>query len=175
MHFYYSRTNLDGDVLAQGVIETPRTESYGDLSECAVSKEANGRAIIWSFAKSPRAKHNSTELILIYYNFQENRLEIRAHMVDESGLNVDTITHSFYWKDAAYYLDCEDEYCKFRVLDLQNLTCRDAKIGLPVDTDENCEPFLLGDGTFLISTFVEGFRVWCFDKNVQLFKLKYRS
>ena len=95
MRFYYSRTNLDGDVLAQGVIETPSLESYHDCSQYVVPKEANGRAVIWSFA-SPRGVRNFSELMLICYNFQENRLEIRAHMVDGLGMNINTASHLFY-------------------------------------------------------------------------------
>ena len=171
MHFYYSRTNLDGDVLAQGVIETPSLESYDNCSEYAVPKEANGRAVIWSFA-SPRGVRNFSELMLICYNFQENCLEIRAHMVDGLGMNINTASHLFYWKDAAYYLDYKDECCNFRVVDLQDLTCREAKMDLPISTEdlhtEMCEPLLFGDETFFITTLFLGFSVWCFDKNVQM-------
>ena len=166
LHFYYSRTNLDGGVLAQGVIEIPNIKSYHDLSCYAIPKESNRRAVIWSIAKWP---HNSTELMLIYYNFQENRLEIQAHRVDGLGMRIDT-TSLFYWKDVVYYADYGDKCCNLGILDLQDLTCRKAKIGLlPFNTDENGAISLLGDGTFLIATFRLGFRVWCFDKNVQLF------
>ena len=165
LHFHYSRTNLDGGVLAQGVIEIPSIENYHDLSRYAVPKEANGRAVIWSIAKRP---HNFTELMLIYYNFQENRLEIQAHTVDGLGMRIDTPS-LFYWKDVVYYADYGDKCCNLGILDLQDLTCRKAKIGLPFLTDKDGAISLVGDGTFLIATFPLGFRVWCFDKNVQLF------
>ena len=66
---YYSRTYLDGDVLAQGVIEIPNIEIHYKCSGCAVLKEANGRAVLWSFAMSPRGVRNFSELMLICYNF----------------------------------------------------------------------------------------------------------
>ena len=175
MHFYYSRTKLDGDVLAQGVIETPSLGYYHDCSEYSVPKEANGRAVIWSFAKNQRGLRNYSELMVIYYNFQENRLEIREHMVDGLGMNLNTTSHLFYWKDAAYSLNYDHEQCVLRVVDLQFLTCREAKMGIPNSSwdlridDMDFEPLLFGDETFFITAFGLGFFVWCFDKNIQLF------
>ena len=177
MHFYYSRFNLDGDVLAQGVIKTPSLESYHDCAEYAVPKEANGRAVIWSLAKSPREMRNFSEIMLICYNFQKNCFEIRAGMVDGLGMTIHSTSHLFYWKDAAYYLDYEPGSCfnTIRVVDLQELTCRDAKMDTPTSTSDMLvhhwehEPLLFGDETFLIITFGPGFAVWCFNRNVQLF------
>ena len=180
MQYCYSRTNLDGDGLAQGVIEIPSLKTYHDCSFYAVPTEANGRAVIWSLAKPPREVRNFSELLLICYNFQENRLEIRAQMVDglgRGGMNINTTSHLFYWKDAAYYLDHESGSCfsNFRVVDLQELTCSDAKMDIPTSTSDmhvhhwEHGPLLFGDETFLITTFGPCLGVWCFDRNVQLF------
>ena len=176
MHFYFSRTNLDGDVLAQGVIETPSIESFSRKDfQPAVPKEYDERAVIWSFTESPRGVRNFSELVLICYNFQENRLEVRTQMVDGLGRNTDTTSHLFYWKDTAYYLDYGNRRFNIRVVDLQELTCREAKVDIPQSTlDLHYEawynPLLFGDEIFFITTFSQGFGVWCFDKNVQLFK-----
>ena len=175
MDFYFRRTNLDGDVLAQGVIVTPSIESFSRKDfQPAVPKEYDGRAVIWSFTESPRGVRNFSELILICYNFQENRLELRVQMVDGLGRNTNTKSHLFYWKDTAYYLDYGDERFNIRVVDLQELTCREAKVDIPYSTLDlryvgGYNPLLFGDETFFITTFGQGFGVWCFDKNVQLF------
>ena len=175
MHFHYSRTKLDGDVLAQGVIETPSIGYNYDCSEYGVPKEANGPAVIWSLAKSPRGSRDFSELMVIYYNFQENRLEIREHMVDGLGMNLDTTSHFFYWKDAAYYVNYDDDQSSLKVVDLHSLTCRKVKMGIPSAISDlridgwNFVPLLFGDETFFIITSGSGFFVCCFDKNVQLF------
>ena len=171
MHCYYSRTNLDGDVLAQGVIDIPNIGIHHGCSGYAVPKEANGRAVLWSFDVSPRRVRNFTELMLICYNFQENRLEIRVQMVDGLDVNMITTSHLFHWKDAAYYLDYKDKRCNVKVVDLQDMTCREAKMDVPMDLridDRDYEVLLFGDETFFITTFGLGFGVWCFDKNVQM-------
>ena len=175
MQFHYTRTNLDGDVLAQGVTETPRLERDRQFFNSAVPKEVNGRAVIWAYAMSPQGVHDFSGLILIYYNFQEHRLEYRAHTINGLNQNSNTRSQLFCWKDTAYYLEDEDERCRFKVIDLRASTCREAMMTIPISTsnlrlreDGRHEPLLFGDETFFITTFSPGFGVWCFDKNVQL-------
>ena len=123
---------------------------------------------------SPRGVRNFSELILICYNSQENRLELRVQMVDGLGRNTNTKSHLFCWKDTTYYLDYGNERFNIRVVDLQELTCREAKVDIPYSTldlfyEAGYNPLLFGDEIFFITTFSKGFGVWCFDKNVQLF------
>ena len=54
-------------------------------------------------------------------------------MVDGLGMNMNTTSHLFSWKDAAYYLDYKGERCNFNVVDLQDMTCREAKMDVPMD------------------------------------------
>ena len=170
MRFCFSRTNLDGDVLAQGDIETPSISgSYSECCECLVPKEANGRAVIWSFNEGG----SSSELMLIGYNFQESCLEIRSHKVDGLGKSIDIGSKGFYWKDVVYYLDHEKEPCILKVVDLQELTCRDAKVDIPTSTKDlrtskEFPRYLFGDETFVIAIIGPVTYIWCFDKNVQM-------
>ena len=174
MHYYYCRTNLDGDVLAQGHIQAPTMEPpYQHCSVRTVPKEANGRAVIWWFAKARTGERNLFELMLICYDFHQDRLQVCTKVVSGLGIDIDTTSNLFYWKDVAYYLHHEDGDCSLRVVDLQKSTCREAKMHVPISTPQfnlysNLQAYLFGDDTFLIAVFNHGFRVWCFDKNVQM-------
>ena len=88
-HLHYSRTNLDGNILAQGVIQIPHTRGYDCVSYDTALKEANGQAVIWSFHKC-HVEDDVSELILICYNFRDDSLEVRTQMV--SGLRKNTGT-----------------------------------------------------------------------------------
>ena len=191
-HFHYIRTSLDGNVLAQGVVQVD-LKDYRDCSEGenldhgSVPKETNGQAVIWFCAKPQPECRDSSELMLVCYNFQEDRLEVRKQVI--TGLHLkprDPRSTSspperspfFYWKDVAYFLDWDDERRYLSVVDLQDSTCREAKMGVPRDVPAFVQDLveesimsmaLFGDETFLVAFFDGGFCVWCFDANIQLF------
>lgn len=178
-HFHYTRTSLDGALLAQDVLEIASTEYYYDCSNDTVSEEANGQAVIWSFSKRQCDWNNGSELMLICYNFRENRLELRTQKVARLRMtDSELISSVFFWKDAAYFVVGTPDVPELRVIDLQDSPCSEAKMGFVVNTpmfipqvEKQNEPdmFLLGDETFLVSVFTQGFTVWCFDANVQIF------
>ena len=173
-HFYCIRTSLDGNVVTESSIEVPDLEDYASCSTVSakVLKEANGQAVIWSFA------NDISTLMLICYNFREDRLELRERMVTHFDSNCTDMMYSleFHWKEAGYFLGYENGYNDLMVidLDLENSTCSNAKMGFPIDDPiqkETSGPMDLrfGDETFLICVSPEDFCVWCFDANVQLF------
>ena len=174
MRFYYTHTNLAGDVLSQGVIEICNPICDYDLVRYAVPREANGRAVIWAFGKDPPEVRDSFELTLVCYNFHQNRLEFRAHVVSGLSMNIHEKSDMFFWKDAAYYVD---KRRGLRVINLQDSTCSELKMFITLSTEDfdlhlqakdPLEACLFGDETFLISVFKPGFFVRCFDANVQI-------
>ena len=188
IHFHYIRTSLDGIVLAQGVIPAD-LKDYRDSSEGYVPKEANGQALIWSFVKSQPESGDSSELMLVCYDFRKDRLEVRKQIV--TGLHIrrrDIYSRSsrwknspiFHWKDTAYFLDYDDDEGRYlNVVNLQDSTCSKAKMSIPKDTQELVEAFIVepeemqvlifGDETFFIVVFGQGFCVWCFDAHTPMF------
>lgn len=176
-HFYCIRTSLDGNIVTEGDIEVPDLEDYQSYSTVSekVLKEANGQAVIWSFAKHHHEEDDISTLMLICYNFQEDRLEVRKQIVTDFGSNRTDMVYSleFHWKDAGYFLECDNHHHNLMVIDLENSTCSKAKMDFPID-----DPILkemnwprdlrFGDETFLICVSPEEFCVWCFDANVQL-------
>ena len=178
-HVHYIRTSLDGDVLTREVIEIPNTKDYEDYSEVHTApKEINGHAVIWQFVKNQWGDDFS-ELMLICYNFREDRLEVHTQVVSGLRTDADPDLSLFLWKDVGYVLEYEKAGPFFlKVIDLQDSTCSEAKMDLSVDTQklglgpqEEYDPGILpfGDERFLVSVSTHGFRVWCFDANVQMF------
>ena len=172
--FNYTRASLDGNVLTQGTLETPSTKDYHYCSEEAVPKATNGEAVIWAFIKRQRSLVDISELMLICYNFPEDRLEVHRQVVVGLCMNDKSKSSLFHWKSAAYFLQYEDSYHHLRVIDLVGSTCSEAEIDffyspLPFPEDEEPHTRLFGDETFLIAVFDEGFCVWCFDANLQIF------
>ena len=174
-HIHYFRTSLNGFILAQGSIGHPEfSESHQCLTN-TVPKEANGRAVIWSYVKPPRDVGEISELKFICYNFRKNRLEVRTQVLTDPGIFRPELSNLFFWKDAAYFLDYRNQHYSLTVIDLQASTCSEAKMDVSIyahefDThiQEEPEALLFGDETFLILNSGRGFCVWCFDKNVQL-------
>ena len=176
-HTHYFRTSLNGFILAQGSIGP---NEFSDSYQClttTVSKEANGRAVIWSRFKPPRGVGEISELMFISYNFRKNRLEVRTQVVTDLDIFRLQLSNLFFWKDAAYFLDYRNQHYSLGVIDLQVSTCIEAKMDISIYTQEfdllmketeDPETRLLGDETFLILNSGPGFCVWCFDKNVQL-------
>lgn len=183
-HFHYIRTSLNGDVLTQGVLEVPGIQDCHACSDDFVPKEANGQAVIWSFAKRQRECDNFSELMPISYNFREDRLEYRTQEITCLRITKPQLTSPlFYWKHAAYILNSDPDIPVLRVIDLQNSTCSEAEMGFSIKNQKfdlrpyeeyEPNPFLLGDEIFLISVFAHGFGVWCFDANVRIFNEETR-
>lgn len=185
--FHYVRISLDGEVLNQGVLEVSLAGCCHDCSQITLPKEANGRAVLWSFAKHQRDGDNFHEMMLIYYNFRESRLEVRTQEIAALRIMDSYITSSlFYWKDAAYFLEYSSDSAEpdLLVIDLQDSTCNPAKMDFAVNNQNSrrapkldirkynnreTDAFLLGDETFLVSVSPQGFCVWCFDANVGIF------
>ena len=178
VQFYYKRTSLDGDIIAQGGIDIADTRNYHDCSASALPREANGQVVIWSFAKHQLAGNDLSELMLICYNFRKDQLEVQRQAVTGFRMHLPRTSKLFVWKDTAYFLGEEDNRIDLNVIDLRESTCTKAKIGFPVNTrgfdrwlrdEEALEMDLLGDETFLVAFFDEGLSVWCFDANVRMF------
>lgn len=180
-HFFYIRTSLNGDVLSQGSIETPDPRDYHYCSQNVVPKEANGNAVIWSFVKGQGRVSGGdevSELMLIGYNFRQDRLEVRMQVITGLCNKADIVYDLFVWKDVAYFLEDRNNCPILRVIDLQESTSTEARMNFSVHTrkfdsrthdGEEIEALALGDETFLINAFAQGFCVWCFDANVRMF------
>lgn len=176
-HYHYTRTSLEGDTLNEGVIEV-HPNNYGPccMGMENVLKEVNGQAVIWSNIKHHHEEDDKSTLLLICYNFQEDRLEVRKQIVTGFHSNPKNVRYElrFHWKDAGYFLEHENSHLNLMVIDLQNSTCSKAKMDFPIE-DRQLEEYdgwadlHLGDETFLISVSQQGFCVWCFDANVRLF------
>ena len=175
-HFHCIRTSIDGNVVTESGIEVPNLKDYVSCSEEAL-KETNGQAVIWSFAKHHHREDYIFTLMLICYNFQEDRLEVRKQIITRFRSNHKGVTYGpmFHWKNAGYCLEFdENDHHDLMVIDLENSTCSKAKMDFPIDDPilkEKNGPMDLrfGDETFLICVSPEEFCVWCFDANVQLF------
>lgn len=176
-HFHYIRASLFGDVLTQGGVENPDISYCYYCSGATVAKEANGQIVIWSLAKHPHEVRDSSDLMLIYYNFLEDRLKISTQVVSKFSVDLARPSSVFYWKDAAYYLQYDDTDCRLRVIDLRDSTSSQAKMDLPISTQDfdlelqkwaSRQTLLFGDETFLITVWGPGFCVWCFDANVRM-------
>lgn len=176
IRFHCTRTTLDGQILTEGVIEVPDITDYYTCSPMMedVLKEHNGQAVIWSWAKHHHDTDDISTLMLIYYNFQGDRLEIRKHTVTDFRSNLG-FGLEFHQKDAAYFFEFEDgRPVNLTVIDLQQSTCSKAKMDFPADNPLLMEEivsmdFRFGDEMFLIGMYPLGFFVWCFDANVRLF------
>ena len=175
--FHYIRTSLNGDVLSEGVIETPNAKDYEDVGICKL-KESNGKALVWLYGKTSRVGIEISELMLICYNFRNNQLEVRNHVVEGLRTNSHTRSDLNYLQNALHYLDFEDGHRGLRVIDLEHLNCTESKIDIPAydqhfdrqlqEEDDDLVLFVFGDETFFIAIFDQGFCVWCFDKNVRM-------
>lgn len=180
VQFHYKRTSLDGDAIAQGGIDVADTRNYHDCSARILPREANGQVVIWSFAKHQRSENDLSELMLICYDFRKDQLEVRRQAVTGLPMHAPETLKLFVWKDTAYFLGKEgNKRLGLRVLDLQESTCRKAKMDFPGGDPrfarqpqkwEVPELGLLGDETFLVAPFDQGFCVWCFDANVRMSK-----
>ena len=174
MEFRYVRTKLDGGVLAQGVITVSNLGAYQELSVDITLKETNADIVVSSYVKGQPGKRDISELLLICYNFYENRLEVREQVV--SGLRTwsDTSSNVVFYKDVAHFLERGTRHCRLSVINLQDSTCSKAKIDFSTEYDQRVfkdldeDVALLGDEIFLIAASSIGFRVWCFDANVQM-------
>ena len=184
VRFHYIRSSLDGSILAEGVIPAD-LKDHVDRSGGFKPKEANGQAVIWAYGKPQPEGGDPSELILFCYNFQEDQLEVRKQIV--RGLRIKRrqvvqleLEQSpfFFWKDAGYFLDYDDERRILKVVDLHHSTCSEAKMGIPKDTrgidrvfllERDLSVVLFGDETFLVAVFGRGFCVWCFDANTPMF------
>lgn len=131
MTFYYTRTHLAGDVLVQGAIEIPDPKHRYDFCSVAGPREANGRAVLWKPGMNARRVRRNFELMLVSYNFQEDRLKVRTHVLSGLRMNIDTPANLFHWKNTTYYLDHDVKRRNLRVIDHQNSTCSEAKVILP--------------------------------------------
>ncbi|CAD6580983.1 MAG: hypothetical protein ASARMPREDX12_000322 [Alectoria sarmentosa] len=177
-HVRHVRTSLDGDILTREVIEIPDPKDYRFCSEDTAPKESNGHTVIWILAKPQCEENDFGELMLICYNFRENRLEVRTQVVTGLRIKDNTDCCLLFWKDVGYFLEYEKGRPCLKVIDLQDSTCSEAKMDLSADTQklvlrrqEEYDPEILpfGDETFLVFVSTQGFRVWCFDANVQMF------
>ena len=181
-YFVYIRTSLNGDLQTQGFIEAPHIVNHVEYSGDSIPKEANGHAVIWSYVKCESGEDDGSELMLIVYNFQKDRLESRTQIVRGLYMNLPSahgrVYNLFVWKDVAYYLENRSNRLGLRVIDLRESSCTEARMDFSVDTqgfhqrihDRNKPQRLaFGDETFLINVFEEGFCVWCFNPNVRMF------
>ena len=175
-HFQCLRTSLDGNVVTEGGIEVPDSENYQSCSMLSAKllKEANGQAVIWSFTKHHHDEHDTSTLMNICYNFKEDRLEVRKQIVTDFGSNRTEMLYrlQFHWKDAGYFMEVDQN--ELMVVDLVNSTCSKAKMDFPfgdpkLNKKDGSMHLRFGDEIFLICVAGEGFCVWCFDANVQLF------
>ena len=168
--FSYFRTSLDGKILAQGSLEIVIPKDSMNCLRGASPTEVNGRAVIWSYVSRQPRERAYSELMLIYYNFRENRLEVHKKVITNLHIMSERISNFVFWKDVAYFLEYYNGRWWLSVIDLENWICREAKNKNYILTS-GCDEVplaLLGDERFLITGFKTGCRVWCFDANVQV-------
>lgn len=173
-----TRATLDGIILTEDVIEVPDIRDYKSCTVIGeyLNKETNGQAVIWSGAKHHHGTDDISTLMLISYNLQKDRLEVRKHVVAGFRSNRQGKRYGleFHWKDAACFPEFENNRLNLMVIDLQQSICSKAKMDFPADDPASKESnglssFRFGDEMFLICVYAQGFSVWCFDPIVQLF------
>lgn len=192
VNFHYTRTSLVGDTITEGVIEVPNLRDCLDCSKGIVPRESNGQAVIWSYTKSQPEEGAFSSVVLICYNFREDRLEVRKQVVKGLRMNSSWGTNLVFWRDIAYFLDYEENPqtylsrrldCRIRrvgcralrVIDFEDSSCNKARMSFPMNTygtdlqrEEEIENRLLGDETFIVAISIEGFYVWCFTANARM-------
>lgn len=192
VHFHYTHASLAGDIITEGVIEAPNLRDFLDCSEGIVPKTSDGQAVIWSYAKSQPAEGAFSIVLLICYNLRKDRLEVRKEVVKGLRMNSNWRTNLVFRKNIAYFLDYEEipqtylsrkQDCRIwrvgcralRVINFEDSSCNKARMSFPASThgvdlqrEEEMEMRLLGDETFIVAIYLEGFSAWCFDANARM-------
>ena len=152
-------------------------------------RESDEQAVICPYTKS---QPEEGAFSLICYNFRKDRLEVRQQVLKGLRMKSSWGANLVFWKDVAYYLDYEDipqtyvsrkQDCRIlrvgcralRVIDFENSSCTKAGMSFPINTHETdlqrekeTGKRLLGDETFMVAIYIEGFCVWCLDANARM-------
>ena len=177
--FYFTRASLDGQMCALGQYKCPSsmcratpTRRYSAKNFRSV--EVNGSATLWLFHSTRHGPYDkaareteSSEIIRICFNFEESsfKVEVRkfagAEFYHTNSLNISI------WKDIMYWGDSMDT--DTRIVDFRESTCEKTQLEPEIDFREDDDEYLfLGDETFLIKLSSNGWKVWCFDKNIRM-------
>ena len=193
---YFTHTSFDGQICAEGQSEWLSSiynvkANFNDITMMNGVAEFNSSATIWLFNHlSPRPGHEDRPydltMIRICFNFERTSFEVEERVFASSGPYKYFFVTPFICKDIMCWGDPADA-CT-RIIDFKESTCEKTKLvsNLPLyrrESDiggafepghsESCR----GDETFLIHWGPSGWKVWCFDKNIQMANedLEYRS
>lgn len=193
--FYFTRTSLDGQICAQGGSECLLNmcnvpAEYNYLSTKISDIKVNDPLTLWLFFGSPfgspfgsretLSRHDLVasdtrplRMIRISFNFERTAFEVDEREFAHPGPSFNSIVIPLIWKNIIYWGEPAD--ADTRIFDFKECTCKETKLGssLPFYPWENNlrkagAHMILGDETFLIHVGLGGWRVWCFDKNIQM-------
>ena len=191
-NLYFTRTRLDGQICAQGrsefllsIYRVIAGSNY--LSEKIRPVEVNGSATLWLFYSSlsdfrpfkyDTRGTRSSILIRISFNFERTSFEVEKRILANRRFYHNLNPRPLIWKDIIYWGDPTD--AGTRIFDFKESTCEKTKLASnsPIEFGDNeiwSNNFVnpegqlsLGDEIFLIHMGPKGWKVWCFDKNIQM-------
>ena len=189
--FYFTRTSLDGQICAQGRSESlpsmdTDTSNYEYRSTKISTIKVNDPLTLWLFFGSPYSYREMLsqydryasdtrplKMIRISFNFERTSFEVEKREFANPGDSYNRFVIPLIWKDVIYWGDPAD--AGTRIFDFKECTCEKTKLAsnLPFSIRESDlrngrKHITLGDETFLVHVGPRGWRVWCFDKNIQL-------
>ena len=170
---YNATANRDGDFLMTNTVEVNNTATLS-LSKRLIPRPG------------PESRSHNMIIIRTCFNFQRDLFEIEERVFASSGPYKDCICTPLIWKDIISWGGPAD--ARTRIIDFKESTCeqtklvsnlplyrRESDIGGSSEADE--EELCFGDETFLAHLGSSCWKVWCFDKNIQMANedLGYRS
>lgn len=197
---HYTHTSFDGQICAEGQSEWLSSiynagANFEDVAKMNRVAAFNSSATIWLFNHlSPRPGHENRPydlaIIRICFNFERTSFEVEERMFASSGPYKYCLVTPLIYKDIMCWGDPADPWT--RMIDFKESTCEKTKLvsNLPLYCRESYivgaseanlesgeEELCRGDETFLIHWGPSGWKVWCFDKNIQMANedLGYRS
>ena len=182
---YFTRMSLDGQIRAQGQSEwlssTYSASTDRDWFEKTRTVEVNNFATLWFFYPLMRASASDSQpcdmiVTRIGFNFERCSLEVEEKNLGSAGTGLYYIDRPLIWKDIVYWGD--PALTNSRIVDFRESTCAKTKLASkwPFEFCEGIVKFI-GDETFLILVGAKDWKVWCFDKNIQMANedLEYRE
>ena len=147
--------------------------------------QVNGSATLWLFHSENHGPYRRDvgdteplEIIRICFNFEESSFKVEERKLVGAELNHIKSFDISIWKNIMYWGNPADR--DTRIVDFTESTCEKTKLASdsPFDLCENdYKHLVLGDETFLIYVSSNGWKVWCFDRNIQMANedLEYRQ
>ncbi len=180
--FYFTRTSFDGRICAQGQSEWlsriySDITNHGNMSMEFRTVEVNDSATLWLFCPFSSvyvSDSHPCDMIMtrICFNFERSSFEVKENKFASAEVGLYSMSSTLVWKDIIYWGDLANTGA--RIMDFKESTCEKTKLVSNPNFDSyesiprDVAHLMLGDETFLIHVGRRGWKVYCFDKNIQL-------